>query len=338
MPEFASVGVWYEFENADGQRVPDLGPNHYDGHVSPDATPLVGPGPALQALVTDANSNPVPDVAVTFTAPGSGASGSFTGGLTTVTVTTDATGTATAPTFTADSIAGSYNVNATVIGATTPASFALTNLAGPPASILATAGTPQHAPIGGLFKTALGATVKDGSGNPVPNAAVTFSAPASGASGTFPGGLTTVTVATGASGIATAPAFTANITVGSYAVSASATGVATAANFSLTNRRAPTTTSIVASPNPSHAGQPVTLTATVTSSTGLVPAGKVTFRHERTVFGSGTLDGSGRVSITTSELPAEKHHVRAVYEGDGSFLASFGSVKVEVSKRRLRPR
>src|SRR5215469_7121052 len=36
MPQAANVGVWYEFENNNGQRVPDLGPNHYDGHVSPD--------------------------------------------------------------------------------------------------------------------------------------------------------------------------------------------------------------------------------------------------------------------------------------------------------------
>jgi hypothetical protein len=63
---------------------------------------------------------------------------------------------------------------------------------------------------------------------------VTFTAPASGASGTFAGGTNTAT--TNAQGIATANTFTANnIAGGPYNVTASAAGVATPANFSLTN-------------------------------------------------------------------------------------------------------
>ena len=330
MPEFASVGVWYEFENANGQRVPDLGPNHYDGHVSPDATALVGPGPAFQALVTDADNNPVPDVAVTFTAPASGASGTFTSELRSATATTDASGTATAPTFTANSVAGPYDVAATVIGVTARANFSAANLAGSPESILATAGTPQHAAIGTVFAVALGATVKDADGNPVPAAKVTFTAPASGASGTFPGGVTMATSFTDTSGVATAPTFTANSLVGSYVVDATVTGVLTAANFSLTNKQARTTTEVVASPNPSYPGQPVTFTAAVTSAGGLVPAGTVIFRHGKTVYGRGALDSSGQVSITTSSLRVGKYHVHAVYEGNSNFRESTGSVKVDV--------
>ena len=53
------------------------------------------------------------------------------------------------------------------------------------------------------FATALQATVLDQSGNPVSGAGVTFAAPASGAGGTFPDGLTTVMVMTNASGVAT---------------------------------------------------------------------------------------------------------------------------------------
>jgi hypothetical protein len=64
---------------------------------------------------------------------------------------------------------------------------------------------------------------------------VTFTAPANGASGTFPGSVKTAPAATDASGIATAPAFTANGTVGSYNVTASVAGVGTPASFSLTN-------------------------------------------------------------------------------------------------------
>src|SRR5947209_7183029 len=62
---------------------------------------------ALQAVVTDSFGNVIPGVSVTFAAPASGAGGSFAGSAT---VTTDARGVATAPAFTANTIAGSYNV------------------------------------------------------------------------------------------------------------------------------------------------------------------------------------------------------------------------------------
>src|SRR5207248_9254435 len=58
----------------------------------------------FQVLVKDALGNPVPGVSVTFTAPSAGPSGRFVGGSLTATVTTDASGKATAPTFTASNI------------------------------------------------------------------------------------------------------------------------------------------------------------------------------------------------------------------------------------------
>jgi hypothetical protein len=77
--------------------------------------------------------------------------------------------------------------------------------------------------------------VKDGGGNAVANASVTFTAPSSGASATFSNSATTYTTATNSSGIATSLALTANSTAGSYSVTAAVTGVATAASFALTN-------------------------------------------------------------------------------------------------------
>ena len=171
---------------------------------------------ALQATVKDANSNPVSGVSVTFAAPATGASGTFSGSAT---VATNASGIAIAPTFTANTIAGAYTVTATVSGVATPASFSLTNNPGPAASVAATAGTPQSASIGLAFVTALQATVKDASNNPVSGVTVTFAAPGTGASGTFTG---SATVATNASGVAIAPTFTANTTLGTYTVTATA--------------------------------------------------------------------------------------------------------------------
>lgn len=185
----------------------------------------------LQVTVTDSGNNPVSGVTVTFAAPGSGASGTFAGGVSTA--TTNASGVATAAVFTANSTAGSYAVTASVSGVASPANFSLTNLAGAAASITATAGTPQSATINTAFATQLQATVKDSGNNPVSGVTVTFTAPASGASGTFAGGVTTAT--TNGLGVATSTVFTANSTAGAFAVTASVSGVATAANFSLTN-------------------------------------------------------------------------------------------------------
>ena len=155
---------------------------------------------ALQATVKDAGNNPVSGVTVTFAAPGTGASGTFAGGVNTA--TTNSSGVATAPTFTANGTTGSYSVIASVAGVSTPASFTLTNVLAPPASITASAGTPQTATIGAAFATLLQATVKDASNNPVSGVSVTFAAPGTGASGTFGG---SATVTTNSSGVAIAP-------------------------------------------------------------------------------------------------------------------------------------
>jgi len=213
----------------------------------------------LQATVKDAGSNPVSGVVVTFTPPASGASGTFAGGVNTA--TTNASGVATAPVFTANGTVGAYTVNATVAGVAAPAPFLLTNNAGPAASITATAGTPQSAVINTAFAAPLQATVKDAGSNPVSGVVVTFTAPASGASGTFAGGVNTAT--TNASGVATAAAFTANATAGSYTVTAKVSGVANGANFSLTNNPGPPA-SITAT-----AGTPQTTTINTAFSTQL---------------------------------------------------------------------
>jgi len=192
-------------------------------------------GTTLQAVVKDSSNNPVPSVSVTFTAPASGASGLFANNTNATTVNTDANGLATATTFTANSTAGGpYLVTAAAAGdgSTT---FSLTNLHGNPYSITATAGSGQSANINTAFTSALQAVVKDSGGNVVPGVNVTFTAPASGASGTFPGPLTSVVVPTDATGTATAPTFTANSVTGSYSVSASTAGVVTPASFSLAN-------------------------------------------------------------------------------------------------------
>ncbi len=204
------------------------------GYTTPQ---LVGsPFGTFSATVT-LNGTPASGVNVTFTAPATGASGTFATSTPAATDTemTNSSGVATSQVFTANTTAGAYSVTATVTGATTPATFALTNTAGAAASLTATGGTPQSVAISTAFAS-LVAQVTDSDGNPVQGVSVTFTAPATGASGAFTSTTSnTETDTTDANGHATAADFVANATTGGpYNVVASSTGL-TSVNFALTN-------------------------------------------------------------------------------------------------------
>ena len=104
------------------------------------------------------HNNPVSGVPITFTAPGSGASGTFSNGTATITLATASNGLAAAS-FTANGVTGSYTVTASASGLTA-ANFSLTNNPLPPAKITATAGNSQSATI----NTAFGGAASHGSG------------------------------------------------------------------------------------------------------------------------------------------------------------------------------
>jgi len=84
--------------------------------------------------------------------------------------------------------------------------------------------------------------------------------------------------------------------------------------------------------SPSFVGQPVTFTATVTSSHGAPPDGElVTFYDGTTALASVALAG-GTVAFTTSALSAKTHIVKATYLGDATFKPSTGAVTQVVNK------
>jgi protocatechuate 3,4-dioxygenase beta subunit len=226
----------------------------------------------LQVRVLDAGGNPVAGVAVTFAlgsaaASGCGASATasadFAGGGTQATATSGARGIATSPALTATTAAGSFAATASVssgggAGATegaskggdpvlAPVGFSLVNRAGEPAKVAPGVGSTQSATAGSAFPIRLAVTVTDADRNPVPGALVTFSAPATGASGRFTfdsrndrlhraqaSDARIVKVRTGACGIAVAPSFTASGEPGGYVVEASAEPARPAA-FALVN-------------------------------------------------------------------------------------------------------
>jgi hypothetical protein len=295
-----STNTTYSFTVSNGSSAAaSISANGGTPQSAPVGTAFASP---LVALVQDNHGNPVNGVIVTFTAPSSGASGSFAGG--TNTAVTNSSGLATAAAFTANSISGSYRVAASVPGVSGTARFRLTNEAAAGASsITTTSGTPQTATVGTAFANPLVVTVKNSSGGGVSGVTVTFAAPSSGASGTFAGGANTAT--TNASGVATSAAFTANSTAGSYAVTASAPGVSTPASFALTNQASTGPSSIAAT-----SGTPQTATiskafgspliATVLNSSGTGVSGVTVTFTVPSSGASGTFAGSVNTATTNS--------------------------------------
>lgn len=193
----------------------------------------------LAVLVADGSGDPVSGANVTFTAPASGAGGSFAGTSTQAeTVATNASGIATSSVFTANGTVGAYSVAITVSGVSSTPSFSLANtgIPGQPYSVEVYAGSGQYTIVNQAFDARLEAIVKDYLGTVVAGANVTFTAPSSLASGSFAGTDTqTETAATNALGIATSSTFTANNTVGFYSVTVSVSGVSSSPAFSLRN-------------------------------------------------------------------------------------------------------
>jgi hypothetical protein len=123
-----------------------------------------------------------------------------------------------------------YSISTTLDGAANTNTFSL--VAGDPATLSASGGDDQSTIVGNAFATALQAHLTDSCGNDVPSTNVSFTAPDSGASGSFAAGTST----TNASGIATAPTLTANTVAGDWQAGASVTGGSNpTTTFNLTN-------------------------------------------------------------------------------------------------------
>jgi hypothetical protein len=167
----------------------------------------------LQVALTNSNGCPVTTavagIPVTFSAPSTGPSGVFSAsGSNAVTVGSDASGMASAPTFTADYLAGVYTLTASsaygsvlfsltnaegdstnacgaASNAGTPTAAMPSSLAGKPTKLTAGVGVSQSTPAGSRFPIHLAVTVTDAEKSPVPGVLVTFAATNRGPSGYF---------------------------------------------------------------------------------------------------------------------------------------------------------
>jgi hypothetical protein len=261
----------------------------------------------LQVKVTAAGKTPVSGITVVFAVSSSGPGATFTGPTA---VLTNAQGVATAPQLTANTIAGTYAVFASVAGIAAPARFTLTNSPSNPAGLVAADGTPQNGTVGKPYPTALKAQLVDQYGNSVAAAGVkvTFTVSANvtnGAGATFPGKLTSAPAMTDSKGIATALTLTANASPGSFTVSATGTGLnpnAPPAIFILNNVAGPAADPLVSPPLSATVGQAYArpLSATVHDAFGN-PVGGVPVTFSAPARGaSGTFAGTTSVTAITA--------------------------------------
>ena len=155
---------------------------------------------------------------------------------------------------------------------------------------------------------------------------VTFTAQIHGAGTAAPTGSATLrdngallaAVPLNAAGAAT---FTTNaLSVGTHTITMTYPGdsnfAATGAQLTQTVIDSTTQVALSASANPATYGQPLSLTATVTSNGG-VATGTVAFLDGSTTIGSAPLNGSGVAVLTLSTLAPGAHTIVANYEGDG---------------------
>gem|GEM_PF-918063 len=182
-------------------------------------------------------------------------------------------------------------------------------------TISATGGTPQSASAGTIFATPLTATATESCGScsaTVPGVSVTFTAPSTGASGTFSNSTNTITAATAANG-QVSETFTANTTVGGpYNVAASGTtpdqASAATANFALSNTAVPILHFTVTAPSTATAGAAFNITVTALDGSNNVATGY-----------------SGTVHFTSTDVSASLPANATLTNGAGTFSATLST-------------
>jgi hypothetical protein len=243
---------------------------------------------------------------------------------------------------TSPTVAGNYTMDESTASDTVPQAsppYAIT--AGIANKVLATNGTPQAAEVGTAYATALQATVEDSNNNPEPaGVAVTFTAPSSGASGSFdPAGCPGNTGATpayecitstNANGVATASTFTAGATPGQFTVVASSPG-ASSADFMLTNETAVSPGAVTLTPSTAGASGVSYVVPFTTSSAGALGAGgTITIVAPNDTTWSSTA-GDYAVAVNNSHSATVGSVAVSKVDGPGSNSTSPTNNKVVIS-------
>jgi hypothetical protein len=284
----------------------------------------------LQVILVNTDNcpltTPLAGIAVTFSAPGSGPSGTFaSSGANAALVGTNATGAATAPQLTANRLPGGYQLVASSDYGSV--SFSLVNTAsGVPATIAPNSPPRQSAIVSTSYALPLQAQVLDAGGAPVVGATVTFTLGSGGGGGgngagagnpgaSFTGGQSQATALTDNSGIATSPTLTANTVAGKFTAAAATAGIAEPASFQLDNLAGkPPTVKPVATPK---------LSATVSSryarrlEVKLTDAAGRPLQGESVTFTLGSAGGGSGVANPGASFPGGSVQATETTDVDG---------------------
>jgi cyclophilin family peptidyl-prolyl cis-trans isomerase len=246
----------------------------------------------------------------------------FDGSTVLATVPVD-TSTPTAPTatYTTSSLSlGTHSITATYSGDTNFASSndnlsEVIDAVGTTASTTSLTASPNPATVG--QSVTFTATVAPATGSGTPSGSVTFL-----------NGTTTLGSGTLSSGVATFS--TSSLSVGTYSITASYSGdttyavsTSTAVSEQITAATATaTTTTLTTSSASAVYGQSVTLTATVSPTSGSgTPSGTVTFLDGSTTLGTSALS-SGVATLNSTTLPVGTYSITASYSGDTTYAVS----------------
>jgi hypothetical protein len=273
-------------------------------------------GPVLTELpqdlvveVRDAGGNAVPSVAVTWVIGVGG------GSVTPTTSVTDASGRATAA-WTLGASPGGNTVSAVVSGIGV-AEFSATATAGAPARLHIQI-QPSAAAVSGVpFSQQPVIQLLDAQGNEARQGGIAVQVAIASGGGTLSG---VTSVQTDANGSAVFSGLALTGSVGTRTLRFSATGYASVTSQQVSLGAAPTTTTITAdTPNPSNAGDPVTVQFTVSSAAG-TPTGTVTVQDGGDTCSGPLSGGAGSCTIRLNTVGSRT--LTATYAGADGFAPS----------------
>jgi hypothetical protein len=224
---------------------------------------------------------------------------------------------------------GSYNATATYAGdsnfTTASGTLSAPQVVNQVQTTTALAATPAQGIAG--KPVAITATVTPASGTAVPTGTVTFT-------DTFNGATVTLGSAIALTKTGTATINPATLAPGTHSIVATFSGdtddAGSSATLSLIVVQATTTTTVTATPSPATVQGTITFSVVVTGN-GTTPTGTVNFLANGSIaLGTGTLDATGKASVTYSTLGAGTYQITAVYNGDTNNAGSTSAAITEV--------
>ncbi|MGI4831185.1 MAG: beta strand repeat-containing protein, partial [Janthinobacterium lividum] len=246
---------------------------------------------------------------------------------------------------------GSSLLGSAALNANGSASFSATNLTlGTHVLTAIYAGDTNHAgstssPLSELVVQGSAATLNSSNNPSASGQNVTFTAQIYAAKGTSTTAATgtvsfrdngTLLAAVPLNGSGAASFATDALTVGTHTITVTYAGdtnyAATGAQLTQTVTESSTQVALSASANPGTYGQPLSLSATVTSNGGL-PTGEVNFTDGKANLGSAQLNGNGIAVFTLTTLSPGAHTIVASYVGDGKASPSASSPLALVVKQ-----